>query len=256
MSLPISEDDLHAFADGRLDPDRTTRVEAWLAAHPEHRVQVDAWRDQSAALHRAYDAVLDGPVPARLLPAANAPRWIDLRRLAAVAWIGLGIVLGFALRDRTLPAPSPSAAAPVLAPLPHEAAIAHAVFVPEVRHPVEVGAEQETHLVAWLSKRLGAPLKAPQLETAGYRLVGGRLLAGDSGEVAQFMYENAEGQRLTLYVRREAPAEAATAFRYAQENGLDVFYWTDSRFGYALSGSTGREAMLTLGKLVFGQFDG
>ena len=250
MNTPISEDDLHAYADGRLDASRLTKLETWLAAHPEHRADVEEWRAQSAALHRAFDRVLDDALPARLMPPANAPRWIDLRKLAAVAWIALGVVIGFALRDQTLPARDKAAAAS----LPRQAAIAHAVFVPEVRHPVEVGADQEAHLVAWLSKRLGAPLKAPQLDSAGYKLVGGRLLPGDSGEVAQFMYENAGKKRLTLYVRREAPKAADTAFRYAQENGIDVFYWTDSRFGYALSGSTGREDMLSLGNLVYKQF--
>lgn len=252
MTTPISEDDLHAYADGQLDATRLTQVESWLAAHPERRAQVEEWRAQSAALHRAFDQVLGEPLPARLLPPANAPRWIDMRKFAAVAWVALGLVLGFALRDQTLPRADKAA----LASLPRQAAIAHAVFVPEVRHPVEVGAEQEAHLVAWLSKRLGAPLKAPQLDQAGYRLVGGRLLAGENGEVAQFMYENAEKKRLTLYVRREAPKAAGTAFRYASENGVDVFYWTDTRFGYALSGTTGREVMLDLGDRVYKQFAG
>lgn len=252
MTTPISEDDLHAYADGQLDATRLTQVESWLAAHPERRAQVEEWRAQSAALHRAFDQVLGEPLPARLLPPANAPRWINVRKFAAVAWVALGLVLGFALRDQTLPRADKAA----LASLPRQAAIAHAVFVPEVRHPVEVGAEQEAHLVAWLSKRLGAPLKAPQLDQAGYRLVGGRLLAGENGEVAQFMYENAEKKRLTLYVRREAPKAAGTAFRYASENGVDVFYWTDTRFGYALSGTTGREVMLDLGDRVYKQFAG
>ena len=133
--------------------------------------------------------------------------------------------------------------------------MAHAVFVPEIRHPVEVAADQEAHLVGWLSKRLGAPLKTPKLEEAGYRLVGGRLLAGENGEVAQFMYENSTRNRLTLYVRREAPKQGDTAFRYAREKDIDVFYWTDSRFGYALSGDTGREDMLRLATVVYRQHD-
>ena len=80
-------------------------------------------------------------------------------------------------------------------------AVAHAVYTPEVRHPVEVHADQEAHLTAWLSKRLGAPLKPPALADAGYQLVGGRLLPGATGSVAQFMYEDASHQRLTLYVQ-------------------------------------------------------
>ncbi|MDP1983513.1 MAG: anti-sigma factor [Sulfuritalea sp.] len=252
MNAPISEDDLHAWADGQLDPARLMQVETWLAAHPERRAQAEEWRAQSARLHRTYDQVLDEPVPARLIPAANSANWLDARKLAAVAWLGLGVITGFFLRGETARDPG---AVMAVASLPRQAAIAHAVFVPEVRHPVEVGAEQEAHLVAWLSKRLGAPLQPPHLDAVGYRLVGGRLLPGDSGEVAQFMYEDAEHKRLTLYVRPAAPKGADTGFRYARENAIDVFYWTDSRFGYALSGNTGREDMLRLATLVFQQHE-
>ena len=48
-----------------------------------------------------------------------------------------------------------------------EAALAHVAYVPEVRHPVEVTAAEEKHLVAWLSKRLDAPLRAPSLVSPG-----------------------------------------------------------------------------------------
>lgn len=250
MNAPISNDDLHAYADNRLDAARLTQVEAWLAAHPEHRAQVDAWRAQSARLHRAYDAVLDEPVPARLMPPANQSRWFELRRVAFVAWLMLGTVIGFALRGEMPRETSPLAAG---AALPRMAAVAHAVYTPEVRHPVEVGADQEAHLVGWLSKRLGAQLKPPRLDEGGYRLVGGRLLPGESGEVAQFMYENAAKSRLTLYVQPQATQAADASFRYANERGIDVFYWIDGRFGYALSGSTGREDMLRLATLVYRQ---
>jgi anti-sigma factor RsiW len=252
MNAPISEDDLHAYADGQLDPARLRQVETWLAGHPETRAQVEEWRAQAVSLHRAYDRVLDEPVPARLIPAANSARWLDAQKLAAVAWLLFGAAIGFFLRGETA---RDAGADVALSSLPRQAAVAHAVFVPEVRHPVEVGADQEAHLVAWLSKRLGAPLKPPQLEEAGYRLVGGRLLPGDGGGVAQFMYENAARDRLTLYVRPAAPRQGETAFRYARENDVDVFYWTDSRFGYALSGNTGREDMLRLATLVYRQHD-
>ena len=252
MNAPISENELHAYADGQLDAARLMQVEFWLAGHPERRAQIEEWRSQASQLHRAYDRVLDEPIPARLIPAANASRWLDASKLAGVAWLLFGAAIGFFLRGETLRDPAPTQ---IAASLPRQAAVAHAVFVPEVRHPVEVGADQEAHLLGWLSKRLGAPLKPPRLEEVGYRLVGGRLLPGDSGEVAQFMYENPAHNRLTLYVRPAAPRQADTAFRYARENDIDVFYWTDSRFGYALSGNTGREDMLRLATLVFKQHD-
>lgn len=247
---PITEEDLHAYADNRLDGARLTEVESWLAAHPEHRAQVAAWRAQSAQLHHAYDALLDRPIPPRLLPAANASRWLNQRRVAAVGWLMLGAVAGFLLRGAPPRDPPPTLAGQTL---PRLAAVAHAVYAPEVRHPVEVGADQEAHLVGWLSKRLGAELKPPKLDAAGYRLVGGRLLPGDQGEVAQFMYENAASNRLTLYVQPAAESPRDAGFRHAREGGIDVFYWIDGRFGYALSGTTGRNDMLTLATLVYRQ---
>lgn len=249
MSTPISEEDLHAYADNCLAAPRSTQVEAWLSAHPERRAQVDDWRAQSGRLHATYDAVLDQPIPPRLMPAANASRWLPLRRFAAVAWLLLGGAIGYMLRGESGHESAPSLAMP----LPHLAAVAHAVYVPEIRHPVEVGADQEAHLVGWLSKRLGAQLRPPRLDEAGYRLVGGRLLPGNQGEVAQFMYEDGMHHRLTLYIQPGASKALDTSFRYARENGIDVFYWIDGRFGYALSGSTGRDDMLRLATLVYRQ---
>jgi hypothetical protein len=60
------------------------------------------------------------------------------------------------------------------------------------------------------------------------------LLPGERGPAAQFMYQDAKGQRLTLYVRVSNDVHAPTAFRFAQENGVGVFYWLDGRLGYAL----------------------
>ncbi|NJD34206.1 MAG: anti-sigma factor, partial [Betaproteobacteria bacterium] len=101
MNAPISEDDLHAYADGQLAPARLRQVETWLAGHPETRAQVEEWRAQAVSLHRAYDHVLDEPVPARLIPAANSARWLDAQKLAAVAWLLFGAAIGFFLRGET-----------------------------------------------------------------------------------------------------------------------------------------------------------
>ena len=137
----------------------------------------------------------------------------------------------------------------------HQAAIAHAVYSPEVRHAVEVGADQEAHLVSWLSKRLGGSLKVPQLTSLGYQLVGGRLLPGNRGPIAQFMFQDGNGQRLTLYLRNRAGDTKETAFRYAQERGVSVFYWLDGTFGYALSGEIEKAELLRVAKVVYQQLN-
>ena len=111
-----------------------------------------------------------------------------------------------------------------------------------------VAANQERHLQAWLSKRLGNPLHAPVLQKAGYHLIGGRLLE-DAGEpAAQFMYENQAGQRLTVYLRGYKGRN--TAFRFSTRDGLAAFYWIDSPFAYALTAPLPRRELLEIAHLV------
>jgi anti-sigma factor RsiW len=136
-----------------------------------------------------------------------------------------------------------------------QAVLAHAVYAPEVRHPVEVEAAQQDHLVQWLSKRLGRALKVPNLQAQGYELVGGRLLPGEQGARAQFMYQAAAGDRITLYVgavQGTAPA-GETAFRFTQEGPAASFYWVDQGFGYALAGKLPRQRLLVLAESVYRQ---
>ena len=254
MSEPlptVSESELHAYADGLLDGHRHTEVEAWLAAHPDDAERVTAYRRQNEALHALFDPVLNEPVPHRLRRPEQQP-WSAmpaLRFAAVMAWLAIGGALGWFLHGERAGRPAAGMA------LVHQAAVAHAVYTPEVRHPVEVGAEQETHLLAWLSKRLGAPVKAPHLAEAGYELVGGRLLPGANGPAAQFMYQDGRGQRLTLYVRSDVGGNRETAFRYARENNVGVFYWIDGPFGYALSGDLEKPELMRVAQLVYHQLN-
>ncbi|MFU2024542.1 anti-sigma factor family protein, partial [Bordetella avium] len=134
------------------------------------------------------------------------------------------------------------------------AAVAHAVFASDMRRPVEVGADQEQAMVTWLTRRLGKQVHAPVLTAAGYELVGGRVLPGRQGAVAQLMYSSAAGQRLTLYVTHEAKGETA-AFRYMQDGPVGVFYWIEGRLGYALSGEVPREELLRLAESIYRQLN-
>jgi anti-sigma factor RsiW len=250
MTRPIiTEADLHAYLDGVLPAARIAEVEAYLAERPEEAARLAAYREQIVALHREFDPVLDEPPLQRL----RVPRrhWMrPLARYAAVAAsFALGGVIGWQLHAYTADQQAEATS------WPRRAAIAHVVYSPEVRHPVEVGADQEAHLVTWLSKRLGAPLKVPHLGELGYALVGGRLLPGDRGPVAQFMYQDGKGQRLTLYVRVNADDSRETAFRFAQENRVGVFYWLDRKLGYALSGEVDRNELLRIATAVHRQLN-
>src|ERR1700719_1880932 len=64
--LPVAEDELHAYVDGELPPDRLAGVEAWLATHPQDMARVAAWRSLADAIRARYGDVATEPVPARL----------------------------------------------------------------------------------------------------------------------------------------------------------------------------------------------
>lgn len=290
---PLLPDDpaLQAWIDCRLDPEREADIEAQLAGNPALQAYAHQARRQNARLAQAFDALLDEPIPDRLRQAAlgtaeraaapvrsedapaggpppapgqtgpvgqgrggaaNRARWQMAG--AVVLAVAVGFAAGWGSRDRLTSARGGSGSGEGIS-LRRAAAVAHVAYAPEVRHPVEVAASDQAHLVAWLSKRLGTKLRVPDLSAQGFWLVGGRLLPDSTGAVAaQFMFERSQGTRLTLFVRRDAQGND-TAFRFAQDGGLSTFYWVDRGYGYALSGDQSREFMLTLADSVYRQLN-
>ena len=244
----ITETDLHAYADGQLDDARRVQVQAHLAHDAAAAEDVRIWREQNEALRAFYNPVLNEPLPQRLLALRAARRRWQSYALAA-GIMGLGFALGWMTHSHRTDSFVEAAG------LPRRAAVAYAVYAPEVRHPVEVGAEQQEHLVKWLSKRLGNELKVPVLTQQGFELVGGRLLPGGKGPVAQLMYQDAKGQRITLYVSLRETEPRDTAFRFSQEDKVAVFYWIDGKLGYALSGEMDRAKLLAVATVVYRQLN-
>jgi len=253
---PIEEDDLHAYIDGKLPRERAQDVEAHLVAHPEVEARFSEYAAQRQELRASFSSQASGPIPNRLRVAnlVAQRRRRQYRQLAqiaaAVGLIVLGGIGGWAARDLTGPLSSlpPGALARTITA---DAIAAHRTFSVEVRHPVEVDAGQEAHLVQWLSKRLGRQLVVPDLAAAGFQLMGGRLLPAEDGPAAQFMYENGNGERLTLYLRVGIGGE--TAFRYHEEGGIGAFYWSDEGFGYAITAKADRDLLLRIAELVYRQ---
>jgi anti-sigma factor RsiW len=249
----IGEDELQAFIDDRLDDERRAAVEAHLDAHPELRERIAAERRQRSELRAALQAKFDEPVPARLR-IANLARpsrtrvWTNVA--AALAIFAVGATAGW-FANGIAPSPVATASAPT-AGVAQGATAAYRTFVVEVAHPVEVGVQQEQHLLQWLSKRLGRKLVAPDLSGFGYKLMGGRLLPGGSGAAAQLMYDDASGRRLTIYVRAADGTE--TAFRFQKEGDAATFAWIDQGFGFAVTATATREELLPIAEAVYRGF--
>lgn len=250
-SLVVTEDELHAYVDGELPAERRGAVEAWLAAHPDDAARVAAWRSQSELIRARFGAVAEEQPPQRL----NVARLLRGRRrrmaamvaTAAMAAFLAGGVAGWLARGAAAASPSD------LARYTADALDAYRLYVVEVRHPVEVPGDERPHLVQWLSKRVGSPVRAPELDKMGLKLVGGRLLPGPTGATAFFMYEAPSGERFTLYCGHTK--DQATALRYIAGDHNAAYYWVDGDLFYVLSGPAERDKLRAIAQAAYDQID-
>lgn len=268
MDQRPDDEQLSAWLDGELDPATRAGIEAWLRDHPDDAARVRLWAADRDALRARFDPVIEEPVPEALrrtvLDGGRGGARGPWQRGALAAGLLLGgITLGAALGWQIKPEASPASAAAPATRWTQRAAVAHAVYAPEVRHPVEVDVKvgapeeqlaQQQHLARWLSKRLDMPVKLFDLREHGFELVGGRLLPDLQGPSAQLMYQNAAGQRVTVYLRRPEPG-TATSFRFQREGELDMFYWAEEGFGCALVGKLPRERLLALAETAYRQIE-
>jgi anti-sigma factor RsiW len=263
---PVSEEDLHAYVDGSLGEHRREEIDRLLESNDELAARVSDYFSLNNMFHERYDRVLSEPVPARLRPVAkkrwlDASNWPQFARMAAALILGVGIGVGTNM-GREAPATQASNATGGVGRLvsadgaesfARQSAIAHVMYAPEVTRPVEVGADREQELVRWVSNRLGTDVRPPVLTRTGFELMGGRLLPGDDGPVAQFMYHDAKGERITLCISHRKVNSDMTAFKLYQDGPVNVFYWIDGDFGYAVSGGIDRKVLLELSHDVYSQ---
>ena len=259
-----SDEQLSAWLDGELDASERESVEAWLREHADDAAKVRMWAADRDALRARFDPVVDEPVPEALREhalryARPAPAWAKAAMMGGL--LVAGALVGATLAWQLKPGLEGALASRGQGGWTHRAAVAHVVYVPEVRHPVEVNVAQgsaeeqraqEEHLARWLTKRLDMPVRLFDLRSHGFELVGGRLLPDSIGPSAQLMYQNGAGQRVTVYLRRPEPG-TDTAFRFLREGEVGMFYWVEEGYGYAMVGTLPRERLLALAEAAYRQ---
>jgi anti-sigma factor RsiW len=257
----VSEDELHAYVDGHMSQPERGRIEAWLERHPAEAEEVRQWQAQAAALKQHFaryahsDAGDRTLVTTRGRPPAGRAFLVPLfRRIAAGLLIfAAGAFAG--VYGTRLAAERPPAATAAVDSLPRQAQSAFLVYASEVRHPVEVGADQQTHLATWLGKRLDYGLTIPDLSPLGFSLVGGRLLPVNGTAGAMLMYQDGTGRRLTVLLGRNE-GNRETSFRMASHGGIETFYWIDDEIGYAVTGEVPRDLLQKIAHECYRQFEG
>ena len=249
----FTERDIHMALDGELPQEERADYEAWLDGNPEMKARNVRFEADRTQLRDTFAGVLEERPPDRLTKLvtgeagrapAGAPRW----RMAAAA--ALLLVLGAG--GGYLAGGGLGLEAQAEDELAEGAIAAHTIYAAERRHAVEVGADDKDHLLGWLSKRLGLTLIAPDLTAEGFELVGGRLLPAGQKTAALLLYEDANGNRISVYVTPEGTEKAKGI--YKDEAGeASAIYWLDKGWGCAVVGTLPREQLLDVGRKAYRQ---
>ena len=239
-----SDDALHAYVDGRLDPARRAAVAAWLEAHPARAAEVEGWKRDAERL-RVSAAHPEHWTPNPSLAPAHLRRGLQARRRRrlgmAASWLFAFVIgggAGWQMRDLH-PAPSTLPMA--------DAVAAYRQFADADAPPMEFDTARADDLQRWLSRHFGEAGRVPDLSPAGYRLMGGRLLSTEQGAAAMLVYQDGSGARVGFYVR---PRGRLAGEGQRRDGDLLAHYWTDRGTSFALVSEAADVAARALPRLL------
>jgi anti-sigma factor RsiW len=246
---------VNAYLDGELGPEEAAEIEAQLDVDPEARAQFDAFLLQKAQLGEAADVLdvkpwnLETARLERRLATAIHRRSTPRKVIAFGAWSRMGsqiaatcALVAFGWWGHATWSVQASGVPEFVA----EAVGAHLVFAEDMLHPVEFSGDAINGATKWFSEKVGAPMDAPDLSGQGMILVGARLLGTKEGPLAQFIYENTDGGRYSLTLRRHLANQPILPFQVAEYPNRTVGYWSTSDADYALVGGGGATLIQTV----------
>ncbi len=233
----ITDEDLHAYIDNELAPDRRAYVAAALAADPALAAQAAAFQDDKRRMAAIFGPIAERPLPphwSRLIARAQpraAPRW----RFAAAACLALALGGSAATllspAGDTILADAASARDGTLVP-------ARVLAVGALPEP---GAQRQL-----LETTLGLKLRAPDLTRFGYHLVAIDIF--HAHPAAGLVYKNAQDAELTLYVRRSS---GEARFDLLRRGKLRVCIWQDDVVGAVITGEMGAGEMMRIASKAY-----
>lgn len=237
-----TDPDLHAYIDGHLGPDGAAAFDARLDADADLRRLVDAMIGDRDAIRGAADSLDTAPVNLRtaalerqLAQRLSRRRWQAAITGSVSRQMAAGVVmfaLGWGAHMMLVPNGGvyPSYVAESLG--------AHSVFAEDRVYPVEFTPEATTTALNWMSEKLRRKIDSPALDALGLELIGTRLSGTREGPLAQFIYEDQSGNRLSLVVMPHPEGAPEAGLRMARHDTNSVGYWSDAALDFAVIAKT------------------
>jgi anti-sigma factor RsiW len=265
---PFDDVDLHAFHDNQLGPSRRETIAAFLKNRPADAERIARWQRQADAVRAEFTGIVREPVPlwltvnqidgfrsrpANVAKLAHRPAMrpgpaaqTRAPRFKAAAPFAILICLAF---GAGLCVPYAAAQWPMVQKLQFwpqaagsddafeaRALDAHNTFSTDAERPVEVADVPEGSLKRWLERRVPFNVLVPDLRGEGWILRGGRIAPADHGPGALLVYENALGDRLSLFSGRLTATDRDQSSQPSL-SAKGVLSWTEGPVGYALATS-------------------
>jgi anti-sigma factor RsiW len=240
VTSPVGDDDLMAWIDGRLSPERRVIVDAFLSEHPDVRTRLAAQAAQARDLAAVFAPVAAEPIPAAMRVAAiqerrrQRPAWQS--GLAASFLLCAGFGGGWMSAHQSMP---PSAGIGALA---QEATDNYRVFAVDFNGTGEVEPAGRDGLIRQASLRLGRRVAIPDLSRSGYRYTGGRLVATPHGPAALFLYNSDRGGSLAL-MTRPMKIDKTAPMAGTREDDIGRVSWALDGMGYSVVSDCPPEAL-------------
>jgi len=231
ISMPPSERDLHAYIDHQLSDDDRRLVETFLASNAEVAATVRAWQRDAQQLRAGLSGLLQQPVNPQLTPSMIRQRVKrqSRRHLASAAVlliaVSVGGFSGWQAREMTLV----SAQAPMT-----DALQAYRLFAQQGILPADFKVSDDGDVQGWLDRYFTRANRLPNLASAGFKPVSGRLLSTEQGPAAMVVYENLEGQKISFYIRPPGPRNLFLPRGSRRDGELQAEYWSGAGYNYAM----------------------
>lgn len=264
---------LNGYVDGQLSRKTRDKYAIYLDSHPEAQAEAELFDELNTQLRTTFGDKLNIPVSdglERFVTACQQPRgststttkpdtskilnsdktektrlpdrfkhYFNAPHLAIYASI-VALSLSFTYLLPLNLSTQPTGTLAFLAQIEQLALDAHQIYSAEKRHAVEVPASDKKHLMKWLSKRLSAEIGPAKLDTAGYHLIGGRLLPSAGKRAALYMYADKKDRRLSLYIRQMEGTQTDRDLKCnTDQQQASICTWQGEKMLYLLLGPPG-----------------
>lgn len=229
----IPDEELHAFIDGELEPERAQAVRKALAGDPALAERVALFQADKAMLKSVYGPLEKLPLPSGWVSRVHRrPQiWQMTGAIAAAILVLLGAVTWLHYTARTSD--------------PIEAALnARAGLATGERQVVTVEGDQGRRYDGMLAQAVALHVRVPDLAQMGYKLSRLELY----GNAAELLYRGPQDRVFTLYIRR---SDGATRFDQFERKGLRVCIWQDDQISTVMAGDIPAAAMQRLVALSY-----